>query len=136
MSTGRIKEAIRAGFSDQRGYVAYSVLAWAEFDPDPFLTGGNILAPRNPADYHQHRFGVWDVLNRLDGGGRLAIMALGTEAMGSISALYPATPPEWLILGDNNQFEHPLGHYEPLGEDLAVESMHGDWRVINYLCGE
>lgn len=166
----RIKEAIRAGFSDQHGYVAYNVLAWAEFDPAPFLAGGTIHAPQSPADYHEHQFGVWAVLSRLDGGGRVALMALGAEAMGAISALYPATPPkglviqehgfycnpwrdwrepltryadehwatppEWLILGDDNQFEHQHGHYDVLGDDKAVESMHGDWRVIHHLRGE
>lgn len=40
-------------------------------------------------------------------------------------------PPEWLILGrDRGQFSHPRGRYGLLGEDLAVESMHGSWREI------
>ena len=167
----RIKEAIQGGFVDQQGYPTCRPIAMAEFDPAPFLVGGTIHAPQPPADYHQHRFGVWAVLNRLDGGGRVAIMALGTEAMGAISALYPATPPnglviqehgfycnpfgswrepltryanehwstppEWLIVGsEQGLFEHCRGQYERLGADLAVESMHGDWRVIHHLRGE
>jgi hypothetical protein len=166
----RIKENIQVGFMDQDGYPTCRLLAWAEFDPEPFLAEGTIHAPQSSADYHEHRFGVWAVLNRLDGGGRVAVMALGAEAMGAISALYPTTPPkglviqehgfycnpwgswrgpltryadehwaeppEWLILGDHSQFDHPHGNYEPLGEDLAVESMHGDWRVVHHLRGE
>jgi hypothetical protein len=166
----QIKEAIQGGFKDRCGYAPYSVLAWAEFAPEPFLAGGTIHSPQPSDDYHEHRFGIWAVLNRLDGGGRVALMALGAEAMGAISALYPATPPkglvvqehgfycnpwgswrepltryankhwatppEWLILGDHSRFDHPRGHYEALGEDFAVESMHGDWRVIHHLRGE
>jgi hypothetical protein len=165
----QIKENIQAGFEDGNGYMAYSVLARAEFDPEPFLAGGTIHAPQPPADYHERRFGVWAVLNRLDGGGRVALMAIGAEAMGAISALYPttppkglviqehgfycnpwgswrepltryanehwATPPEWLIVGrEQGLFEHCRGQYERLGADLAVESMHGDWRVIRKFC--
>ena len=166
----QIKEALKGGLVDQDGYPTCRLVAMSEFDPEPFLAGGTVQAPHPPGDYHQHRFGIWAVLNRLDGGGRVAIMALGTEAMGAISALYPATPPkglviqehgfycnpwgswrepltryangnwstppEWLILGDHSRFDHPHGHYEPLGEDLAVESMHQDWRVIHHLRGE
>jgi hypothetical protein len=166
----QIKEAIQDGFKGRYGYAPYSVLAWAEFDPAPFLAGATIHAPQPSAEYHPHRFGVWAILNRLEGGGRVALMAIGAEAMGVISALYPAmppnglviqehgfycnpwrdwrepltryanehwsTPPEWLILGDHRRFDHRHGHYEALGEDLAVESMHGDWRVIHHLRGE
>ncbi len=166
----RIKEAIQGGFVDQDGYPTCRLVGMSEFDPEPILVGGTIHAPQPPADYPEHRFGVWAVLNRLDGGGRVAIMALGAEAIRAISALYPttppkglvvqehgfycnpwgswrepltryanehwATPPEWLILGDHSRFEHRHGHYEPLGEDFAVESMHGDWRVIHHLRGE
>jgi hypothetical protein len=166
----QIKEALKGGLVDQDGYPTCRLVAMSEFDPEPFLAGGTVQAPHPPGDYHQHRFGIWAVLNRLDGGGRVAIMVLGTEAMGAISALYPTTPPkglviqehgfycnpwgswreplthyanehwalppEWLILGDHSRFDHPLGHYEPLGEDLAVESMHGDWRFIHHLRGE
>ena len=165
----QMKEAIRGGLKDRHGYMPYSVIGWAEFDPDPFLAGGTIHAPQPSADYHEHRFGIWGVLNRPDGGGRVALMAIGAEAMGAISALYRATPPnglviqehgfycnpwgswrgpltryaneywstppEWLILGDHSGFDHPHGYYEPLGEDHAVESLHGDWRVIHHLRG-
>lgn len=42
------------------------------------------------------------------------------------------SPPEWLILGrDRGQFSHHRGRYEPLGQDRAIESMHGSWRVIH-----
>jgi hypothetical protein len=166
----QIREVIRGGFKDQDGYPTCRLIAMAEFDPAPFLAGATIHAPQSPADYHEHRFGVWAVLNRLDGGGRVAIMALGAEAMGAISALYPATPPkglvvqehgfycnpwgswrgpltryanehwalppEWMILGDHSRFDHWHGHYDVLGDDKAVESMHGDWRVIHHLRGE
>ena len=162
-----MKEAIKGGFVDQDGYPTCSLVAMSEFDPDPFLAGGTIHAPQSPADYHAHRFGLWAVLTRLNGGGRVAILVLGTEAMGAISALYSATPPkglviqehgfycnswgswrepltryanehwamppEWLILGAHSRFDHPHGHYEPIGEDLAIESMHGDWRFIHHL---
>ncbi len=167
----QIKENIQAGFVGQDGYPTCRLVAMSEFDPEPFLARGTIHAPQSPADYHEHRFGVWAVLNRLDGGGRVAVMALGAEAMGAISALYPATPPkglvvqehgfycnpwgnwryplaryadehwatplEWLIVGrEQGLFEHCRGQYQRLGADLAVESMHGDWRVINHLRGE
>lgn len=42
------------------------------------------------------------------------------------------SPPEWLVLGiDRGQFSHHRGRYEPLGEDWAIESAHGDRRVIH-----
>jgi hypothetical protein len=163
----QIREVIRGRFKDQDGYPTCRLIAMAEFDPEPFLAGGTIHSPQPSDDYHEHRFGIWAVLNRLDGGGRVALMALGAEAMGAISALYPttppkglviqehgfycnpwgswrnilsryaneywSTPPEWLILGDHSQFDHRHGRYEPLGEDLAVEAMHRDWRVIHHL---
>ena len=43
-----------------------------------------------------------------------------------------SAPPEWLVLGkDRGQFSHHRGRYEPLGEDRAIESTHGSWRVIH-----
>ena len=107
----RIKEAIQGGFVDQDGYPTCRLVGMAEFDPEPFLAGGTIHAPQPPADYHEHRFGVWAVLNRLDGGGRVAVMALGAEAMGAISALYPATPPKGLVIQEHGFYCNPWGSW-------------------------
>ena len=42
------------------------------------------------------------------------------------------TPPEWLVLGTSqNRLICRRGDYVALGEDQAVESMNGAWRVIH-----
>ncbi|MGA2081839.1 MAG: hypothetical protein ABSH53_14695 [Holophaga sp.] len=70
----------------------------AEFDLSPLLAESNIQASQPPADYQHNNYGVWTVLNRLDGGGRVAFMALGAETVNEISALYPTVPPKGLVV--------------------------------------
>lgn len=162
----QIKQAFLAEGEDRSGLSSHGLLAMAEFDPAPFLAGGEVQAPNAAAESRQSSYGIWAIFNRRDGMGRFAFLALGGEALNAISALYPSTPPkgivlqehsfdanpwgewsgplnryahehwdtppEWLILGrDHGQFSHHRGRYEPLGQDLAIESMHGSWRVIH-----
>jgi hypothetical protein len=167
----QITDAIQAGFMDQHGCPTCRLLAMVEFDAAQFIVGATVHAPQPPADWQHHRFGVWVILNLLDGGGRVALMILGAEAINALSALYPVTPPKGLVIQEHGfdcnpwgnwsepitcfadehwaepperlilgkgqgRFCHWFGDYDVLGDDEAVESMHGDWRVIKHLLRE
>lgn len=162
----QIKQTLMVEGKELFGPSRPQLVAMAEFNPVPFLAAGDLQAPGPRDELQRDSYGIWAILDHPEGGGRFAFMALGTEGMNALSALYPSTPPkgivlqehsfdsnpwgewerpitsfaeehwelppEWLILGrDRSWFSHRAGHYEPLGEDQAFESMHRSWRVIH-----
>ena len=65
--------------------------------------------------HHLSRIHLATQRNRLDGSGRVALMAIGAEAMGAISALYPAMPPNGLVIQEHGFYCNPWGSWrDPL----------------------
>jgi len=133
-SQEQIMDAVLSGFKDRDGYAAYRVHAWAEFNPTPFLADSTVQAPRPPADYQCNSYGVWAVLNRLDGSGRVVFMALGAEAIGAISSLYPVGPPKGLVVQEHSFDFNPWGCWqEPLNQ---YSNVHWDvapgWLILGH----
>ena len=134
ISQEQILEAVQSGFKDRDGCVAYRVHAWAEFNPTPFLADSTVQNPRPPADYQCNSYGVWAVLTRLDGGGRVVFMALGAEAIGAISSLFPVVPPKGLVVQEHSFDFNLWGCWqEPLNQYANAHwSEAPEWLILGH----
>lgn len=131
----QIKQTISAeGLSD------HELLAMAEFDPSPYTALGNDQAPQTTGDDQRQSYGIWAVFARREGGGRFAFMALGTEAINALLALYPTTSPKGLVLQEHSFDRNPWGewtgplnrfahdHWDTPPEWLILGRDHGSFR--------